>query len=176
MFPEEDFYKYWWLLLWSTFICSFKHYLHYDLQKEDAHLGTKNYNLFTLGGVLAETRSSMWESRTPSARELKWFVCGHKLSEGSPTQGFHTHPPPFHCFSLGCLLPNVTTLSLVYSFSFTKWQSMPTVKAFYPRNTACFLAMSMDVHLASTRIRMPELALLECLLSSWHYADISLNW
>lgn len=177
MSPGEDVYKYWWLLL-STSICSFKRYLCYGLQKEDAffHCETKNYHLFTPGGVLAEARGSVWESRTPSARELKWFVCGHKPSEGSSAQGFHTL---LSCFSLVCLLPVVTAdapLSLLSSFSFTNWRSMPTVEALYPRDTACFPAMAMDVHLISTRIRMPELALVECLLSSRHYADISLNW
>ena len=128
----------------------------------------KIYNLFTPGGVLAEAWGSVWESRTPSARELKWFVCGHKRSEGSSAQGLHTL---LSCFSLVCLLPVVTAdtpLSLLSSFSFTNWQSMPTVTVLYPRDTACFPATAMGVHLISTRIRVPELALVECLLSSRH--------
>ena len=146
-------------------------------QKKNAffHRETKNYHLFTPGGVLAEARGSVWESRTPSGRELKWFVCGHKPSEGSPAQGFHTL---LSCFSLVCLLLIVMSdapLSLLSSFSFTNWRSMPTVRALYPRDTACFPATSMGVHLISTRRRVPELALDESLLSSRHYTDISLN-
>lgn len=72
------------------------------------HLWTKNYNLFILGGVLAES----------SAREIKWFAYDHRLSEGSPTQGFShsaqlffTDFPPSYRDSGLCFISSIFFLS-----------------------------------------------------------------